>query len=290
MRMKSCVAIAAFAAASWVWTMESQAAMFYGIRANGTLIKVDTTAQTVTTQGTLPFGPSGTPSFEDLEFDGSGNLYAMRGYNDGNFPPTNFNQAYRVLNPVTGTAILTGTFDNSTSKRHANIAFRASNGLFYGNRNSDGHLGTLNVTTGAFNDISGVSNGLRTYVEALAFHPTTGQAYAIVDLGLSIFGQIDFSLIRIDLGTGLGTTVGSLGQGSASFKALRFDENGTAYTLNFATGDVFTVSTTTGAASFAFAGGAAAVNTTGLALIVPSPAGASLLVLGALVSTRRRRR
>lgn len=266
------------------------AAEFYGVRNNGTLVRFDTTAQSVATLGTLNFGPSGSPAFEDLEFDSTGNLYAVRGYNDNNFPPTNFNQVYRVTNPVSGTALLSATLSSATARRHANLAFRPSDGLFYSNNNSNGRMGTLGVTTGAFVDLFGVSNGLRNYVDALAFDPVSGNAYAIVDMGVAIIPTIDFSLIRINMSTGVGTLVGSLGQGNGQFKALRFDDAGTAYTVNYATGDVFTVNTATGAATFAFAGGAAATQTTGLAFIVPSPAGAALLGLGASVTARRRRR
>lgn len=268
----------------------AHASQFYGVRNGGGLIRIDTVAQTVTPLGNIQAGPTTPTGFEDLEFDGSGNLYAIRGYNDGNFPPTNFNEAYRVTNPTTGASLLSASFSNATARRHANIAFRSSDGQFYSNRNSDGHLGTVSVTTGAFVDISNASNGMRTYMDALAIDPTTGMAYGIMDLGVSIIGTIDYSLVRMNLATGQATLVGSFGQGSAQFKALRFDSAGVAYTINYANGDIFTVNLNTGAASLLFSGGAAATQTTGLAHIIPGPAGAGLLAFGAVgVGLRRRR-
>lgn len=281
----ACAGVAALA-----FTSGTDAAEFYGVRFNGQLTRIDTSAQSVTGLGNIRVGPVVPDQFEDLEFDGAGNLYAVRGYNNGNFPPVNFNEVYRVLNPALGNSLLSASLDHSTAKRHANIAFRSSNGQFYSNRNFDGQLGTLNVTTGAFASVAGVPNGGRNFLDALAVNPVTGLAYGIVDLGLSIFGQIDYSLIRMDLDTGLATTIGSLGQGSSQFKALRFDSAGTAYTVNYETGDVLTVNLATGGASFLFAGGPALTQVTGLAHIVPSPASGGLLLLGSLAMTRRRGR
>lgn len=264
------------------------AAEFYGVRFGGGLVRVDTSAQSVTALANIHVGPTSVDAFEDLEVDGAGTLYAVRGFNSGNFPPTNFNDIYRITNPNLGNAVLSTTVDDSTSKRHANLAFRSSTGQFYSNRNSDGRIGTLSVTTGAFVPVTGVHNGVRSFVEALAINPVDGQAYGIVDLGLSIFGQIDYSLMRVDLDTGLATAIGSMGQGSSQFKALRFDSAGTAYTVNYDTGDVMTLNLATGQASFLFAGGAGLGQVTGLAFI-PSPSGAGVLVVGAAVAFRRRR-
>lgn len=268
---------------------ESSASEFYGVTYNGVLTRFDMDAQTVTSIGNIQAGPFTPTQFEDLEFDGSGTLYAIRGYNDGNFPPTNFNEAYRITNLATGSALLSASFTNATAKRHANIAYDYSSGQFYSNRNSDGHLGTVDLTTGAFNDISGVPNGMRNYVEALAIDPTSGEAYAIMDMGLAIFGQIDFSLVRMNLVTGQATLVGSFGDTTKRFKALRFDESGTLYTVAYETGGVYTVDVNTGAATFLFNGGPAAMQTTGLAISIPAPGVAGLLVAAGHVGSRRRR-
>jgi hypothetical protein len=280
-----CAGVAALAV-----TGETQAAEFFGVRYNGQLVRLDTTAQTVTGLGSIFVGPQTPTQFEDLDFDGAGNLYAMRGFADGNFPPTNFNQAYRVLNTATGQSLLTASFDDATARRYGNIAWRSSTGQFYGNRNNDGRIGVVGVTTGSFAPVTGVFNGVRTYMDGLAVNPATGNAYGLVDMGLSIFGEINYSLASVDLDTGLASVIGSFGQNGSTFRSLRFDGDGVLYTTNYATGDVYTVNVGTGAASLLFAGGAGATQITGLAFIVPSPAGAGVLVMGASVLAVRRRR
>jgi hypothetical protein len=95
----------------------------------------------------------------------------------------------------------------------------------------------------------------------------------------------------VDLDTGVASMIGSLGPTSDYFPTLRFDSSGTAYTVGKFTGDVYTINLSTGAASFLFAGGSAAVGTEGLALVsVPAPVGAGVLVLGVAALGRRRRR
>ncbi|MBX3362777.1 MAG: hypothetical protein KF705_15245 [Phycisphaeraceae bacterium] len=282
-----CVGVVAI---SGVMASGAEASQFYGVTTTGVLTRFDMSAHTVATIGNIQVGPTSPTGFEDLEFGGNGQLYAVRGFSDGVFPPTNFNEVYRITNLATGSALLSASMSSATARRHANIAYRPSDGLFYSNRNSDGHLGTLDVTTGAFVDTAGVFNGLRSYVEALAVNPTTGLAYGIVDMGSAIEGTINYSLMSMNLQTGTASLIGSFGQGSNRFKALRFDDTGTGYTVNSNNGDVFTVNLSTGAATFVFAGGAAAVNTTGLAFVVPAPGGvAGLLLAGAVLAGRRRR-
>ncbi len=265
------------------------AAEFYGIKSNGFLLKYDTTAMTVTQLAQVQVGPQLLTGFTDLEFDSAGNLFALRGFSDGNFPPTTFNQLIRVNTPATGSSLLSGDMGNLGATPFHSLAYRPSNGSFYSVDARNGHLITV-TTAGAIASVAGVANGLRFLVPALAVNPVDGLAYGIIDAGTPApFGTPNYSLIRMNMDTGLSTLVGSLGQGANPFTALRFDNTGTAYTVNQSNGDVFSVNTATGAASFLFAGGAVAAGTTGLAFIVPAPATASVLLAFAAFAARRRR-
>ena len=75
-----------------------------------------------------------------------------------------------------------------------------------------------------------------------------------------------FKLVRFDTVTGLGSVIGTVGSSGQTFPSLRFDPAGTAYTVEAGSGNVYTVNLTTGQGTLLFAGGAAAINTRGLAL------------------------
>lgn len=272
---------------------QASAATFYGVSTNGKLNLFDTTAQTVTFVSNLHIGPTQlNQGFVELTDDGAGNLLGIRSYaGDGGFPPPQFNEVIRITNIAAGNSLLSTSFGPGfLSNVHNGVAFRSSNGSHYAVRNSDGQLGTFNVSSGAFASVAGVAHGSPWYVHALAVNPVDGVAYGLVDNGIPIFGTADFSLIRMNLDTGLSTMVGSLGLGTSAFMqgGLRFDNNGVAYTVNPADGNVYSVSTTTGAATLLFAGGANAVGTTGIAF-VPAPGAAGLLLAAAGLVARRRR-
>ena len=262
--------------------------VFYGVNTNGVVSRFDMSAHTVTPLASIHAGPTTPTGFQDLEFDSAGNLYALRAYTDFNTFQS-FNEIYRVTNPTTGNALLSGTI-GSGGMPFQSLAYRSSNSSFYSVNAINGHVSTLE-TNGAFSPVSGVAHGPRNLVHAMAINPVDGVAYSLLDMGIAIFGTIDVTLFRTDLATGLSTAVGSLGVTTDAFTALRIDENGIAYTVSNFGGDIYTVNLNTGAASFLFAGGVAAKNTNGLALIaVPSPAGLGALLAGVgLVATRRRR-
>jgi hypothetical protein len=252
-------------------------------------------AQTVTTVSNLHIGPVMlTHGFTELESDSSGTLYALRSYSDGpGFPPEQFNEIIRITNPAAGNSLLTASYGGGFGQVHTSLAYDASSSGFFAVRNQNGFLGGIDINSAAFTPVSGVAHGSPWFTNALAVDPTTGLAYALVDRGIPIFGTADFTLLSMDLTTGLSSTIGSLGLGTAAFMqgGLRFDDAGVAYTVNPASGDVYTVNLATGAATFLFAGGPNAVNTTGLAFIpVPGPAGAVLFAIAAGVAGGRRSR
>lgn len=265
--------------------------VFYGVNTAGTLSRFDMTAQTVTPLAAIHAGPTTPGGFQDLEFDGAGNLYALRADSDSStFPPASVNQFYRITNPTLGTAIAAGNIGGGGNPYGA-LGYSAATSNFYSVNGANGYLGTMDVTTGAFGPVSSVPNGFRFTITALAMNPVTGLAYGIINAGSPPpFGSLDYSLISMNLTTGLSTVIGSFGVGQDQFNSLRFDDAGVAYTVDVNNGNVYTVSTSTGAASFLFAGGAAAMNTNGLAFIpVPAPAGVCVFGAAAMATLRRRR-
>lgn len=264
---------------------------FIGVTANGGLTQFDMSAHTVTALSTIHAGPSSPTGFYDVEYDGSGNLYALRGYFDfGSF--SNFNEFYRVTNVNTGSSLLTGSIAGVSGNPMQALAYQSSNSTFYTVNGNNGFVDTIDPTTGAWSPVTGVPNGTpRNQFNALAVNPVDHAAYGLIDMGVAIIPTIDYTLVRVDLDTGVATMIGSLGQTSDYFPSLRFDSSGNAYTVGKFSGDVYTINLSTGAASFLFSGGSAAIGTEGLALVsVPAPAGAGVLVLGAAAMMRRRRR
>jgi hypothetical protein len=226
-----------------------------------------------------------------LESDGAGNLYALRGYFDFN-TFSNFNELYRVTNVSTGASLLSGSIAGVSGNPMQSLAYRASNSTYYTVNGNNGFVDTIDPTTGAWAPVTGLPNGTpRNQFNALAVNPVTHLAYGLIDMGIPIIPTIDYTLVSVNLDTGVASMIGSLGQTSDYLPSLRFDENGVAYTVGRTTGNVYTVDLNTGAATFLFAGGSAAVGTEGLALIsVPAPAGAGVMVLGVAAISRRRRR
>ena len=263
----------------------AQASVFYGVTSNSTLIRIDTTSATATTLA------STISTLEDCDFDAGGTLWAMRTGNIGGFPPQNVCQAY-TINTVTGAATPQGNFGSGATLE--SLALRPSNSTFYSinelGGTTNGHLVTADLVGGSVTTVSGSPHNLPggRRVDALAFSPG-GTLYGVWNSNAGgPFGSNIYDLVSFDLGTGQGTIIGAIGPSSRSFVSLRFDSAGTAYTVDTFTGDVFTVNLGTGAGTFLFAGGAAAVGTRGLAF-VPAPAGAASLGLGLLGIGRRRR-
>jgi hypothetical protein len=288
---KQLLRIGALFAAAVITAIPAAGQSFIGVTANGGLTQFDMAAHTVTPLSTIHAGPNSPTGFFDLDYDGSGNLYAMRGFFDFNTFST-LNEFYKITNVNTGNSVLSGSIAGVSGNPMQSLGYRSTNSTFYTVNGNNGDVVTIDPNVGAWSPVSGVSNGTpRNLVNALAVNPVDHMAYGLIDMGIAIIPTVDYTLIRMDLDTGLCSTIGSLGQTSDQFPSLRFDNAGNAYTVGKYTGNVYTVDLTTGAASFLFAGGSAAVGTEGLALVnVPAPAGAGLLVLGGMVLSRRRRR
>lgn len=266
------------------------APIFYGVTGS-TLVRLDMGAQTATLVGTLQVGATPLTVMEDCDFDAAGQLWAMRHGNAGGFPPVTASQAYQV-NIATGDSVAQGNYGTAAAMQ--SLAFRALNSSFYSvnlaGSGANGHLVTSDLVAGTITSVAGVPHGLNPLrVEALAF----GQGlslYGIFNANTGgPFGTNDYRLISFNVATGLATSIGSIAPNPRTFNSLRFDDAGTAYTVDSLSGDVFTVNLVTGQGTFLFAGGPAAVGTRGLAFI-PAPGATALLGLGALLAARRRRR
>jgi hypothetical protein len=267
----------------------ASADVFYGVTNNGSansnLVRFDTAAQTCTI-----VGPT-TTLMEDCDFDASGTLWSVRQGNAGGFPPTIVSQAYSI-NLATGAATLHGDYGSTASLQ--SLAYRSSSSSFYsldvGGVNTGGMLVTTDLNAGTITPVTGLVTATPWRVEALAFAPS-GALYGIWNSNSGgPFGTNMYNLVSFDLSTGARSLIGPItGVASQTFDSLRFDSAGNAYTVDFGNGDVYTVNTTTGHGTFAFAGGSAATGTRGLALLVPAPGAGVLLGLGLLAAARRRR-
>jgi hypothetical protein len=288
---KQFLRVGALFAAAVITAIPAAGQSFIGVTANGGLTRFDMTAHTVTPLSTVHAGPNSPTGFFDLDYDGSGNLYAMRGFFDFNTFST-LNEFYKITNVNTGNALLSGSIAGVSGNPMQALGFRSTNSNFYTVNGNNGNVVTIDPNVGSWSPVGAAPNGTpRNVFNGLAVNPVDHAAYGLIDMGIPIIPTVDYSLVRMDLDTGLCSIIGSLGSASDQFPLLRFDNAGNAYTVSKFTGDVYTVNLTTGAATFLFAGGSAAVGTEGLALVnVPAPAGAGLLVVGGMVLTRRRRR
>jgi hypothetical protein len=288
---KQLLRIGALFAAAVITAIPAAGQTFIGVTANGGLTQFDMTAHTVTPLSTVHAGPNSPTGFFDLDYDSSGNLYAMRGFFDFNTFST-LNEFYKITNVNTGNALLSGSIAGVSGNPMQALGFRSTNSNFYTVNGNNGNVVTIDPNVGSWSPVSGVPNGTpRNVFNGLAVNPVDHAAYGLIDMGIPIIPTVDYSLVRMDLDTGLCSIIGSLGSASDQFPSLRFDSAGNAYTVSKFTGNVYTVNLTTGAATFLFAGGSAAVGTEGLALVnVPAPAGAGLLLIGGAVLSRRRRR
>lgn len=269
-----------------VFASAASASVFYGVT-DSTLIRIDTTTQVVTSVGTLQAGPTSLTVMADCAFDDSGNLYAIQqGNGSGGFPPPVLNKSFRV-NTTTASALLVA--DYGSSQRPNALAFSTNHAKFLTVSQDNGRLATLDPVTGAVTQLFANNHGLGgpNKIEALAFAPN-GDLYGIWDGGPPLTGIIQHKLVKFNLATGTAVAIGSIGTTSQRFWSLRFDESGTAYTVDAFSSTMYTVNLTTGAGTAAFSspllGG-----TTGLALQVPAPGAAGLLAFAGLALARRRR-
>ncbi len=266
----------------------ASAATFYSVGLNGNLVRIDSTAQTATVVAPVRAGPQVIDFLADCDFNASGQLVALRQGSDGStFPPLPLNQAFRV-NTTTGASVLTADFGFNPFLNA--LAFNRSSGQFVSVNLQNGNLGTVDVNTGAFSSLQGVSHGLpgSFRVGALAYSPS-GDLYGVWDAGIAFIGTFDYRLVRFDQNTGLGTIIGPIGAPNVDFfESLRFDSAGNAYTINQANGGFYSVNLTTGAGTLLFTD-PDLINATGLAFI-PTPGAATFLGLTAVTAMRRRRR
>lgn len=264
----------------------ARADVFYGVTNSGSnsqLLRFDMGAQTVTSVGAIP------SLFEDCDFDASGTLWGIRNGSIG-FPPTVVMQSY-TINTSTAAATLQTNFGNNVSL--ASMAFQTGNitpfSVDTAGATTAGKLVFTALSLGQISPVTGNPDGLVPQrVDALAFSPS-GALYGIWNSNSSPFGSNSYKLVSFSLVNGVATVIGPIISGTDSFNSLRFDSSGNAYTVDAVTGGVYTINLTTGAGTLAFNGGSLAINTSGLALVVPAPGAAVLLGLGALRSMRRRR-
>src|SRR4051812_46041822 len=95
-------------AAAVVTAVPAAAQNFVAVKDNGSLVQFDMAAHTVTPISTIHAGPNSPTGFFDIESDGAGNLYALRGIFDIN-TFSSLNEFYRITNVSTGNALLTGS-------------------------------------------------------------------------------------------------------------------------------------------------------------------------------------
>lgn len=157
------------------------------------------------------------------------------------------------------------------------LAFDALGTLFGVDRTAgvNGSLVTIDLSTG---DTTLVGSGLGvaggSSVEGLACDPETGTLFASA--------TVHRQLISIDPSTGVGTVVGSL---DYDYCGLAFDSLGTLWG-SVGGGGLFTLDPTSGAATYV---GDSGVTVSGLSF-VPEPGTLALLVVGAGMALRARRR
>jgi hypothetical protein len=264
-----------------------QASVFYGVT-DSSLVTIDTSSQAVTTVGTLHTPASNLSLMADCEFDGSGNLVAMRQGSDfSGFPPAPLNQAFRV-NTTNASVVQVSSF--GTAFIFDAEAYSTTLGQMVSVDSNTGKLGTINYAASTFTPLYTVKHGLpgANRMDALAFSPS-GTLYGVWNADTGLAGGFDYRLVQYDLSTGTAAMIGAIGTANVDrFTSLRFDASGTAYTVNSVTGTVETVNLTTGAGTALFSS-SALIGTTGLAIQVPGPGVLGLFGLAGLVGVRRRR-
>lgn len=271
--------------------LPASAQAFFGVTRGGRLLQVDVASQSVSSVGSVSVGANSISGLEDCDFNASGQLYAVGSTTQSGFPPITVNRTYRIN---TGSAAALLGSDLGSLQVHS-LAFESVSSFYSVNFTggfpaaTSGNLLHLDPATGAFSSVSGAAHGLpgSFRVDALALSPA-GLLYGVWDGGSAFLGTHDYKLVSFNRTSGAGTVIGSIGTGSQSFESLRFDDAGTAYTVDSVTGNVFSVNLTNGQGNFLFAGGSLAQGLTGLAYI---PAPGSLCVMGGflMIGTRRRR-
>jgi hypothetical protein len=279
--------VVAFAlAALGVSASAASASIFYGVT-DGNLVQINTSTQAVTTVGPLHAGATNLTVMSDCAFDGSGNLYGIQqGSGSGGFPPPPLNKSFKI---TTSTASVLQVADYGNGQSLNPLAWSSTLSKFLTLSSQNGRLATLDPTTGAITQLFANNHGLGgpNKIEALAFAPN-GDLYGIWDGGPPLTGIIDHKLVRFNLSTGTATAIGSIGTSAQRYWSLRFDEAGTAYSVDAFSGAVVTLNLTTGAGTTAFTN-SALNGLTGLALQVPAPGAAALLGVFGVVAARRRR-
>lgn len=265
---------------------QAAASVFYGVT-DSRLVRIDTSTTSVAVVGTLHAGGTNLSVMADCDFDGSGNLYGIQqGSGSGGFPPPPLNKSFRIDTTTAGVLLVA---DYGLTQTPNALAWSAAQGKFLTVSSQNGRLATLDPVTGAITQLFANNHGLGgpNKIEALAFSPS-GDLYGIWDGGPPLTGMIDHKLVRFNLATGTATAIGSIGTGAQRFFSLRFDEGGTAYTVDAFSGTVFTVNLATGVGSAAFSD-ASLSGITGLALQIPAPGAAGLLGMIGVAALRRRR-
>lgn len=256
--------IALFCCVSLCATLAVAQPFGWSIQSNGNdhLYRIDLSTGAATDMGLVNFGDA-----EGMSFGPGGQLFAIGG------------STAEFWNVTTPPGVMVGP----TGPRNGlDAGLDYYNGVMY---NLQGALGgstlyTINTSTGAATLVGSANTQ---FGDDLAIN-SSGVAYAADWITTD-------SLYRVDLTTGGFTLIGPLNQGNVSLQAGGAFAGSTLYNIT-SDGRLFTLDTTTGAATFIAntfdaASGAGLTGWEGLA-VIPEPASLSLLALGALALLRRR--
>jgi hypothetical protein len=218
--------------------------------------------------------PGTAPSATGADFR-QGVLYVSDVINIGDL-------VFGTYNLVTGA--FTQISNQSTFNNFHGLAYRPSNDQFYSVDGSTGQpLITIHPVTGALTTIANTN----TLIEGLAFDQANDILYGVTLDGIAL------NLVTINPSSGVVTAIGATGQAGAR-AGLAFDEDNDILYMNLGDGgttptSLFTVNTTTGAATLVGGNGPVAGQgidglawRSSIASAAPEPASLALLALSGL--------
>ncbi|MFI4915294.1 MAG: GC-type dockerin domain-anchored protein [Phycisphaerales bacterium JB060] len=172
--------------------------------------------------------------FSGMDFDDSGNLYAIDGFNDG--------LSDRLFLIDTATAIGSVVGDTGENWNFRSVAWDTTTDTLYTAR--DNALYTTDRSTGAVTLVGNITGPNLDQLTGFAID-ANGQAWGS-DIG-------DASIFMIDLDTGSATFVGNAFPGTRNwFNDLTFNSAGELYGAREQGGGVFTIDQSSGEATLAF--------------------------------------